>query len=333
MRNANPKAAHAQKKRPPRRFVLRWGGLPPFLGIAILIHILLILPMVAILVRDSNSSSPLDAFDVDLWSTANTSDNKSRQNAMDDDAIVVDMPDNKSSASSTQSRFLSQHGSSSEKQTKNRLAGKRRLPNAGKRDPAQLISPANEPPPTPAHADAPTPSIGAHDTVIQTNRLPPPLPQPLKLRPDDTTLSTAITGSGLADLGDLEEGDQTSLNSAAFRHASFFTRVQRMVEQFWRPDIAMQKNDPEARIIGTKDRVTTLLVVLQADGRIHHLYAKTPSGAGFLDDEAIKAVRIAGPFPNVPSGLISSKDGLVKFLFQFTVEIDKKPAVRIRRYD
>ena len=44
----------------------------------------------------------------------------------------------------------------------------------------------------------------------------------------------------------------------------------------------------------------------------------TPCGVTALDEEAVRAFRSAGPFPNPPEGLIQ-KDNLITFVFGFTV--------------
>ena len=316
-----------------------------FALVALLIHALIVLPLISLLLTESPAEDGEYAFDIDLWSQSG--DDAASDPQPSDDAIVVDMPENASPPAPESTRYLSRTGSSTTKQTKQRGSGRRSVPgseasqSAAEKAAFRLAESVESAESAESAESKDTQRTEAASEVSEISnahsetalRAAPPKPQPLKLRPDSATLEKAISGSGLADLGDIAEGDQTSLNSAAFRHASFFIRVQKMVEQFWHPDVAMQQHDPDAKFIGTRDRVTTLLVVLHRDGRIHHLYTQTPSGAGFLDDAATRAVKMAGPFPNVPEGLIGSEDGLVKFLFQFRLEINRNPAIRVRRYD
>ena len=138
--------------------------------------------------------------------------------------------------------------------------------------------------------------------------------------------------SGLENLKDVPRGDELSLDSASFKHASFFNRIRERVRQQWHPDKAFRLNDPDGRKTGEKDRTTELLVVLNADGSLNRLYVERASGADFLDDEAWRAIENAVPFPNVPADLVDSADGLVKFTFVFIVEIGQPPVFRMRRY-
>lgn len=154
----------------------------------------------------------------------------------------------------------------------------------------------------------------------------------ISLEPNMEAMAKAIAGTGLDHLEDVVAGDSTALNTAGWDHASFFNRVKRKVEQFWHPGSEYKKRDPYGNIYGFKDRVTVLLVVLNPDGTLRHLYVMNPSGATFLDDEAYQAIEQAAPFPNVPPGLMDRDDGLVKFTFHFIVEVGSQPVFRMRRY-
>lgn len=308
-----------------------YRSLSLFFLIALAIHALILLPLFSIFLQKEPLVSNSDAVAIKLLqSPKETSTPQKNDNNMNKDNIVVEMgPTNTPSTSTTETKYLSQHGSSATKETKQRGLGKR-APNVA---PLSIeIKPTIQ---KNASAQASMQPPGPQDDIILPGptAAAPPQPKAIELKPTVDALEKAVAGSGLSDLGDLLEGDKTLLNSASFRHAQFFNRVQKMVEQFWYPDIAMQINDPNAQIIGTKDRVTTLLVVLFPNGNIKHIYTQHPSGASFLDNAAIDAVTKAGPFPNVPKDLIHRQDGLVRFLFQFTLEINQKPAIRIRRYD
>lgn len=301
-----------------------------FFLVAAVFHLLIVLPVLSLLLNVETDSREYKSLQVDLWpqhqsrSTLNT-----KQDSIPDNATVVEVSQQVGAKPTKQSKYYSQSGSSVSKETRKKGLGKPNAPQTQQRpsDPTdQRIS---------SQDVSSTSSLVRHEPSALKEVVPnPKLQQPtLKLQPDEQIFNEAVAGSGLSDLRDVLEGEHTALNSAAFQHAPFFNRVQKMVEQFWHPDVAIRQHDPETKIIGTKDRVTTLLVVLRPDGTIKKLYALNPSGAAFLDQEALDAVRSAAPFPNVPAGLINKTDGLVKFLFQFTIEINRKPAIRIRRYD
>ncbi|MBN2531221.1 MAG: TonB C-terminal domain-containing protein [Deltaproteobacteria bacterium] len=309
------------------------GRLPFFLAVAILFHLILLPLLYHLILKEPNEATQASPLRIDLF---NSPVSKSAKERPSDNATVVETSnDNGTSPEPSATRYLSESGSRADKETKQKGLGKPipklKVARTPKEDTPKDAREDSTPEITSSSANgASSAASGESGTVAMPQQTEPP--KQLKLHPDHSTLATAVAGSGLADLDDLMEGEKTSVNSKAFKHAAFFTRVQKMVEQFWRPDVAISRNDPDAKVIGAKDRVTTVLVVLKQNGEIHSLYTRSPSGAGFLDDEAINAIETAGPFPNVPEGLMNQSDGLVKFLFQFTVVINRKPAIRIRRY-
>lgn len=164
-------------------------------------------------------------------------------------------------------------------------------------------------------------------------RLPPSaMPSDVDLEPSVAVLSDAIRGTGLDDLRDAEDGAETLLSTVHFLHAPFFQRVKHQVEQYWRPDRAFAQHDPGGHIYGYRDRETVVRVVLEADGALERAYVIQPSGADFLDDEAVGAIRQAAPFPNPPAGLVDERSHHIVFTFGFTVEMGEQPIVRLRRY-
>jgi TonB family protein len=184
------------------------------------------------------------------------------------------------------------------------------------------------------HGVAPMPSDLAAEEQGETaslKRAPPSL-EDINLQPSMQAMASALAGTGLDHLDGVLDGDATALNTMGWKYASFFNRVKRAVERYWHPDREYRRRDPYGNIYGFKDRSTSLLVVLRGDGSLKNIYVMDPCGAPFLDDEAKEAVELAAPFPNVPDGLKDKRDGLVKFTFQFLVEVGESPVFRIRRY-
>jgi TonB family protein len=183
--------------------------------------------------------------------------------------------------------------------------------------------------------------LGSGATTSGTPRLPrepgepgppgPPGPPPEQLRPTLGNLRSAIMGTGLEDLEDVEEGDRTALNALEWRHAPFFNRVQMQVEQYWRPAAEYLEHDPTGHIYGYRDRVTVLKVVLNRDGSLRTTYVIEESGAAFLDDEAREAIAQAAPFPRPPRGLVDPESNVVAFRFSFTVQVNESPIIRMER--
>jgi TonB family protein len=154
----------------------------------------------------------------------------------------------------------------------------------------------------------------------------------LSLQPSQQAIAKAIAGSGLDYLEDVIEGDQTALNTRGWEFASFFNRVKSQVEQYWKPDEAYKQQDPYGTVYGAKDRTTVLLVILNGNGSLKDVYVLEPSGAAFLDKEAMDSIRQAAPYPNVPTGLRDKNDNLIKFTFHFIVQMGGNPIFRMRRY-
>lgn len=128
---------------------------------------------------------------------------------------------------------------------------------------------------------------------------------------------------------DVEEGDNTLLDTHRWKYASFFNRLRDDIAQFWDPIPLLQARDPDGRKNGTKTRRTRLLIILNADGSLHKVSIKRSSNVDYLDEEAIRAVRSAAPFPNPPQGMLDPDDGKLHVPFGFIIEMGKG---RIQRY-
>jgi len=126
--------------------------------------------------------------------------------------------------------------------------------------------------------------------------------------------------TGDAFLGVPEEGDTTLVNTRSFKYWDFFQRVKERVRSQWNPGPLYAARDPDGRIYGRRDRLTILAVALDAEGRILRMEVKRESGLPFLDEEAVRAFRKAGPFPNPPAGLVDEQ-GRIVFSFGFLLEV------------
>lgn len=131
----------------------------------------------------------------------------------------------------------------------------------------------------------------------------------------------AASGGGSIDyLDGIEEGEKTLLNRKRSSYADFFERVKVGVSQHWDPVRVYRRRDPHGKVYGVQDRLTVLRVSLRGNGSIVELLVEESSGLDFMDDEALRAFKKAGPFPNPPEGL-KGKDGLIRFSFGFYFEI------------
>ncbi|MSP72799.1 MAG: energy transducer TonB [Myxococcales bacterium] len=118
-------------------------------------------------------------------------------------------------------------------------------------------------------------------------------------------------------------GDGTMLNTLAYRHAFFYNRVKESIARVWMPDVgsAHRRHDPTTRVYGIQDRTTVISFVLRPDGSLEDALIALDSGAPYLDEVALRAIREAQPFPNPPSALMDG-DGRIHMRLAFHLDID-----------
>lgn len=148
-----------------------------------------------------------------------------------------------------------------------------------------------------------------------------------RLLPDLGSMSRIAGGPGLVRPDGVEEGDETSLNTRSFRYATFYQRMYRAIASEWNPMRPYDARDPERRLYPIRERVTGVVIALKATGELDGVKVVEPSGLDFLDEEALRAVRAAAPFPNPPQGMIS--DGQVRVAFTFTLSFESSGRVRV----
>jgi len=151
------------------------------------------------------------------------------------------------------------------------------------------------------------------------------------LMPSEEQLARAIGGGTQDHLKDIDDGDETALNSKRWRFASFFNRVKRQVAEHWHPDEVYRQRDPTGAVYGRRNRYTELRIQLKPDGRLSSVALAQPSGLEFLDDEAVEAFKEAEPFPNPPRQLIDN--GTINFGFGFLFDLNGPPQMRWFRYN
>jgi TonB family protein len=128
----------------------------------------------------------------------------------------------------------------------------------------------------------------------------------------------------------LEEGEETQLNTSAFKFATFFNRMKSEIGHEWVPRVraAAHSRDPDASMFFYKDRTVALGITLDSEGRVKDLSVLETSNVDFFDRVAVDSVQAAQPFPNPPRGLIGG-DGEARFAFSFTLFAgDSRPRLR-----
>lgn len=145
------------------------------------------------------------------------------------------------------------------------------------------------------------------------------LPNLAALTPTMSELVDVIGMPARNHLPDLESADSTSLNSWRWQHAPFFNRIRDALYRVWDPHTAISKNDPMAYSVNHQTRQTVLRVTIDLEGNVTDMLVESPSGADYLDREALRAFREGGPFPNPPRDLF---EGGEKFSFLFGFSVD-----------
>jgi len=130
---------------------------------------------------------------------------------------------------------------------------------------------------------------------------------PEALTREDLMLSMADLQYALAgDNGSIDyvpsavRGEFTSLNARKFAYAAFYNQIKKIIRFYWEPDRAISQIGWTGVTLETR-----LRVVVNADGTLDSVEPIKSSGYPMLDAVAIRAVRKAAPFYNVPPGLLN----------------------------
>ena len=151
------------------------------------------------------------------------------------------------------------------------------------------------------------------------------------LMPSEEQLARAIGGGTQDALRDIDDGDETALNSKRWRSLRSSTASSgRSRSTGTRTRFTASAIRPGA-VYGRRNRYTELRIQLKPDGRLSNVALAQPSGLEFLDDEAVEAFKEAEPFPNPPRQLI--ENGTINFGFGFLFDLNGPPQMRWFRYN
>jgi TonB family protein len=147
--------------------------------------------------------------------------------------------------------------------------------------------------------------------------------------PDPTRESAEVGGdeqkvSATDDrLKDVETGMQTMLSTREFVYYSYYNRIKDRLRQYWEPKIKekFERSLRQGRRIASVegDKITKLIIVLDAQGTLMRVQMVSRSGVSDLDEAAVDAFRAAAPFPNPPAGIVE-EDGTIKIRWDFVIE-------------
>jgi protein TonB len=84
-----------------------------------------------------------------------------------------------------------------------------------------------------------------------------------------------------------------SLNSRDPLYVTYFTKIKQLIESHWEyPELALR--------YGLQGKLS-LEFTIGANGQLERLRLVRSSGSQLLDDEAVRAIQAAAPFPPIPS--------------------------------
>jgi TonB family protein len=123
-------------------------------------------------------------------------------------------------------------------------------------------------------------------------------------------------------LKDVEMGLQTALTTREFLYYSYYNRIKAKIRQYWEPNVREQVKiiyRTGRSIASSSDRVTQVLITLDAKGELKRIEVITQSGLQPIDEAAVKAFKQAAPFPNPPKGMVEA-DGFIRIRWDFILE-------------
>lgn len=123
-------------------------------------------------------------------------------------------------------------------------------------------------------------------------------------------------------LKDLKPGMQTLLSTREFVYYAYYARIKEALRQHWEPTVREKVKiiyRTGRNIASSKDRITQVMVTLNAKGELVRVDVLSASGVEALDSAAVEAFQNASPFPNPPKGMVE-QDGTVKIRWDFVLE-------------
>lgn len=105
--------------------------------------------------------------------------------------------------------------------------------------------------------------------------------------------------------------DTVELSTTEFKYISYFAKLKRQIESVW--------NYPqESRYRGEQGQLF-LIFTIRSNGDLENIELLTSSGYARLDNEALRAIRVAAPFPPFPKdwGALEKLNIKATFIYEF----------------
>ena len=124
-------------------------------------------------------------------------------------------------------------------------------------------------------------------------------------------------------LKDIKPGLQTLISTREFVYYAYYNRIKAALRSHWEPQVRERVATvlrQGRQLAAAHDRVTQVVVTLDASGELLGVQVLSQSGLADLDDAAVEAFKRAAPFPNPPRGMVEV-DGTVKIRWDFVLEV------------
>ncbi|MBI1737539.1 MAG: TonB C-terminal domain-containing protein [Candidatus Rokubacteria bacterium] len=181
-------------------------------------------------------------------------------------------------------------------------------------------APAAEPAPaTPGAPAAPAPRVAA--VPPGGSDRPPARPVP--------DLRTALRRGGPGGFGEGQRGaygNPIALDTKEDKYVDYFSRIRPMIQSKW--SFPCPDGDPAGRDCTRREGQLIAEMGVAKDGRLTYLVLLDSSGSRNMDDAALTAVKLAGPFPPVPDSVGRSGIGIT-VTFRYMI-VDELANIRMR---
>ena len=200
-------------------------------------------------------------------------------------------------------------------------------PSGGRSGASKPVQQPAEPQPEPA--STPAPLVAADDGRLADTQLADT--QPTAVDPSEQWRLLAGSPNVLSEnfaaprppatMPNAEPASPRLLDSRAHLHAAFYARMHERILEHYDCEAAIVRHDPQRIQLGDHLHSTVLRVELDRSGAIERLSFVRESDVEYLDAEAVRAIRAAGPFPNPPDELFDD-DGTLVIRVAFEVNPD-----------
>lgn len=114
----------------------------------------------------------------------------------------------------------------------------------------------------------------------------------------------------------LRRGDELKVNAQLFDYGQYINRMRDKLAQRWNARSVVTPEMWSQRVVQV-----SIAVILDESGEIVELRNLATSRFKAYDNEALRTLREAGPYPNPPKSLIQ-EDGLIYLTWNFTLSLD-----------